>query len=312
MADVPNPPTLAAEVYTGLRLSPKRLRFMAFFTAVVCIVSVGLAATTPKDYEASVVVDVAAFAVSGTAAFELQSLTDEFLTALTSPSTVRETAEELGLPTASVDGGIVVRRDENATRVTVAYTDTDVEQAERVATTASRNALRELADQRVAAATRDVAAASARSDAATAALEAFETEHGQRDIPGEFVRLSGLVDGLTTELAINGAVGSIQAVLDQATAQRDALEPFVRTAETLEAERGGAQSQLLDASTRLSEATSQVAAADEEVVVQPGFVTEGSRIKGMITAMATGLVLGVIGSYAVSWLLLRRTSASSK
>jgi hypothetical protein len=311
VAEVPNPPTLAAEVYIGLRLSPKRLRFMAFVTALVCVVTVGLALTSPEEHEASVVVDVAAFAVSGTPAFELQSLTDEFLTALTSPSTIRETAEQLDLPTSSVDAGIVVRRQENATRVTVAYSDTDVEVAEEVASTASRNALRDLASQRVAAATRDVAVATSRSDAATAALEAFESEHGQRGLPAEFNRLSDLVDGLTTELAINGAVGSIQAVLDQSIAQRAVLEPFVRAAESLEAERGGAQEQLLDASTRLSEATSQVIAADEEAVVQPGFVTDGSRISALITALATGLVLGALGSYAISWLLLRRTAADT-
>jgi hypothetical protein len=299
---------LAAEVYTGLRLSPRRLRFMAFFTGVVSIVSVGLAATTPKSQEATVVVDVAAFAVSGTAAFELQSLTDEFLTALTSPATVRETAEELGLATATVDGGIIVRRDENATRVTVAFTDTDVGLAERVATTASRNALRDLAEQRVAAATRDVAAATARVDAATAALEGFEAEHGQRSIPSEFDRLSNLVDSLTTELAINGQVGSLQDVLDESIARRAELEPFVRAAESLEAERGGAQNQLLDASTRLSQATSQVDAAEEQSVVQPGFATEGSRLSSMITALASGLLIGVLGSYAISWLLLRRSA----
>lgn len=311
MAEVPNPPTLAAEVYTGLRLSPRRLRFMAFCTAVVTIVSIGLAATSPKQHEATVVVDVAAFAVSGTPAFELQSLTDEFLTALESPATVRETAEALDLPTAAVDAGIVVRRSENATRVTVAYTDTSVELAERVATTASRAALRDLGEQRVAAATRDVAAATSRVDAATQALEAFEAEHGQRGIPAEFDRLTDLVDGLTTELAINGQVGSLQAVLDASIARRSELEPFVRTAEALDAERGGAQSQLLDASTRLSEARGQLDGAAADEVVQPGFVTEGSRVPGMITAAATGLVLGVLGSYAISWLILRRSATAT-
>jgi hypothetical protein len=306
LVDVPNPPTLAAELYTGLRLSPQRLRFMAFFTALVCIVSVGLASTTPKTYEATVVVDVAAFAVSGTAAFELQSLTDEFLTALASPSTVRATAEELGITEGEVNGGIVVRRDQNATRATIAYTDTDVARAEEVATVAARNALRDLAEQRVAAAQRDVDAATARRDAATAALEAFEDEHGQQGIPGEVARLTELIDSLTSQLASGGAE-SIQAVLDESSARRTELEPFVREAESYEVERSSAQDQLLGASTRLSQARSQLAAADEEIVVRPGFATEGSRRSGMVTAFATGLVLGVLGSYAITWLLLRRT-----
>lgn len=306
MAEVPNPPTLAAELYTGLRLSPKRLRFMAFFTAVVCLVSVGLASTTPKTYEATVVVDVAAFAVSGTAAFELQSLTDEFLTALASPSTVRTTADELGITEGEVNGGIVVRREQNATRATIAFTDTDVARAEEVATAAARNALRDLAEQRVAAAQRDVDAATARRDAATTALEAFEEEHGQQGIPGEVARLTELIDGLTSQLAGSGGAQSVQDVLDQSIARRTELEPFVREAESYEVERRSAQDQLLGASTRLSQARSQLDAADAEIVVRPGFVTEGSRRSGMITAFATGLVLGVLGSYALTWVLLRR------
>jgi hypothetical protein len=306
LADVPNPPTLAAELYTGLRLSPKRLRFMAFFTALVCLASVYQASTAPKEQEATVVVDVAAFAVSGTAAFELQSLTDEFLTALTSPSTVRVTAEQLGMAEGVIDGGIVVRRDQNATRVTVAFTDTDVARAEEVATASARNALRDLAEQRVTAADRDVEAATARRDAATEALESFEDAHGQQGIPAELARLTNLIDDLTTLQATNGGVGSIQAVLDQSTARRTELEPFAREAESLEVERGSAQEQLLGASTRLSQAESQLAAADEEVVVRPGFATEGSRLSGMITALATGGVLGVLASYAITWLLLRR------
>jgi hypothetical protein len=310
VAEVPKPPTLAAELYTALRLSPQRVRFMVVVTVLTCVVAVGVALLADPSQEATVDVDVAAFAVSGTVAFELQSLTDEFLNTLTSPSTIRITAEQLGIGERELEAGISSRREENATRVTVGYTDADVDRALEVATAASRNALRELAEQRVASASRDVDAAVARRDSATAALDAFEADQGQRGIPEEFARLTDLVDQLTRDLATGTATASIQAALDAAEARRAALEPAVRPAEALDAERAGAQDQLLEANTRLSQASSQLDAAGSDAVVQPGFSSEQSKLPGLLSALASGLVVGVLASYGISWLVQRRRTAA--
>ena len=306
MADIPNPPTLAAELYTGLQLSPQRVRFMAVVTVLVCLVTVGMALTSPRKEEATVEVDVAAFAVSGTAAFELQSMADDFLNALVSPAAIRVTAEELDMATTELSAGIVTRREENATRVTVAYADTDVDRATEIARATARNALRELANQRIASATRDVEAARSRVVFATSSLDTFETTHGQRDIPGEHARLTALLDQLITQQAASTTPAATQGAIDDTSARRAELEPFVRDAASLEAERSAAEEQLLDASTRLSQAQSQLGAADSDAVVQPGFSTATSRLPGLVTALASGLVIGIVASYGISWLVQRR------
>jgi hypothetical protein len=311
VAEVPKPPTLASELYAGLRLSPPRVRFMAIFTSLVCLVTVGLAFAQGTSSEATVDVDLGTFAVSGTAAFELQSLTDEFLNTLDSPSTIRVAAAELDVPEEELAAGITSQRDENATQVTVGYTDDDPERAAEVATVVSQTALSGLAEQRVAAASRDVDAADARLEDSTAALDAFEVEHGQRDIPGEFDRLTSLVDELTTTLAVSEGNSAVQvrAAIAEINTRRAALEPFVRPAESLEAERVGAQAQLLEATTRLSQAQGQLDGVDDPAVVRPGSTEDTSRLSSLITALATGLLIGVLGSYGVSWLVMERRGA---
>ena len=71
----------------------------------------------------------------------------------------------------------------------------------------------------------------------------------------------------------------------------------------------GAQAQLLEATTRLSQAQGQLDGVGDPAVVRPGSIQETSRLSSLITALATGLLIGVLGSYGVSWLVMERRGA---
>jgi hypothetical protein len=219
---------------------------------------------------------------------------DDFETALRLHQVDDAVARQAHVSSAAVRNGVTLGRQGASSAVKLSYASTSPAVATAVVTSAGRAALATLAQQQVDSATEAVAVAQASATKALTALTNLNQSLSADDVEADYARHSQNLIDLQNQAAVSPSAGLTAAIQsEQALVSR--LAAAIPTYVQLKAASDSAQATLASADSQLTDATGRLSAAQSTTVLTTPTVTKTSRASllvrvGLGAAAAAALI----------------------
>lgn len=275
------------EIYSFLHLNAKRLTALIVAAALAAMVTGFVVSRQPAKFRAEAIVFTSQVFPSGSTNAQIEPFVADFQTVLGLGEVVDATSEASGVSPGRIRSDLKNERIDAGTNLLVTFEWSDAETAETVVRTASERALEEIAQQELTLATDAYDQAVAASNAASAALTAFEAEKGYPNMRQQYDQLTLELLALQTQIE-TAPDAATRAALQRAQAAKNlavqAIAPLLPQQQALADAVQAARADVQRASEARSEAQARLAAAQSASVIVVGDAME----VGQLAAIARG------------------------
>jgi uncharacterized protein involved in exopolysaccharide biosynthesis len=298
------------EIVDYLKAARRRAWLLILIPLLSAGAAAGLVLSQPQGYTSTATVDAPAL-VGGmtsqyTGAQGVIQFVANFQATATGPAVRQKVMDETKVSLTALTEQLTVVQRGGSSSINITFTTTDRDEAKPVVESVSKHTLQAMFASQVESAAKRVEDANAAVTAANSAIGTFTATHKladpQKAYESQLSRLNGLVQQQASMRAAGNAVGAaaMASPIAAAAAELSKFGPILNEYSRLLVTRDAAVATLNTARAGLSQATSQLEAADPTTVV---FVSE-ARAVDRFNTMARAVIAVAAAAFFLSLLLV--------